>query len=247
MGQTHESSRTFPQPCVRRISHSSFYMSVDSCACFLTSLVSDVPRAMIKELDRFLRYILEIHEFSREPGCVLRYSIARSKIAVILPGGEAVEPGDPIIELHFWNDRLGYYRDSKLRSIRLRSAFRRSLALLAEQLEANERFADIKAVHATLPRIRSRSFRVRHPFGFSPVIGPRSDRWLVHDFFENFLIRSLRWAFGLCRAKRRARRLSRLEIWFSAPELMARFGHVVHTNAPGHPDAGAMVARLPIA
>jgi hypothetical protein len=196
----------------------------------VADLISVVPRLMVKALDRLLRRVLCIHEFSWEPGCVLRYSIARAKTSVGLPSGEAVRLGDPIIELHFWNDRLEMKGQAKSSPQSVRSAFRRSLALLAEQLRTNKRFANITAVHATLPRFRSQSCRVRHPFGFSPVIEPRSARWRVHDFFENFLVHSLRWTFRQHRARQQAPRLNRLELWFPVSELTARFGERVHPN-----------------
>lgn len=182
-----------------------------------------VPRAAIKSLDWILRHILGIREFSREAGCVLRYSESHAKTAVKLPGGEAVQPGDPIIELHFWNDRLG--EDRSQRS--LRSNLRRSLALLAEQLKSNESFADIRAVHATLARIPRRSCRIHHPFGCALCAEPRSDKWRMHDFFENLLIHWLRWTFNPRRVNAKSLQLNRVEIWISVSELRARFGGMV--------------------
>jgi hypothetical protein len=192
-----------------------------------------IPRTAVKALERILRHIHHICEFSWEPGCVLRYSRARSKTAITLTGGDVVQPGDPILELHFWNDRLGRDRFPGTFPMAIRSAFRRSLELLAEQLQSNEHFADIKAVHATLPRMRSRSCRVQRPFGFSPCIERRSDRWRVHDFFENFLIHSVRWAFNTNRASQRPLRLSRLELWFSVSDLTGRFGAIAQPDHRG--------------
>lgn len=200
------------------------------CARFLADQVSVVPRGTIKALDRIPRHILGIHEFSREPGCVLRYSRTRSTTAITMPSGEAVRLGDPILELHFWNDRLGSDRYLRSSPVVLRSAFRRSLALLAQQLRSNQHFADIKAVHATLARIPSRSCRVHRPFGCALYVESGSSARWIHDFFENFLVHSLRWAFNPNRAKQRPLRLRRLELWMAASDLTARFGEGIRPN-----------------
>jgi len=206
-----------------RISRLATGKPPDPCTRLLANRIAVILRVFIKVLDRILRHVLGIEEFSREPGCVLRYSRTRSRSAVTLPRGEIVRPGDPILELHFWNDRLG--TDSRPRSSPgvLRSAFRRSLALLAEQLQSNEHFADIKAVHATLARIPNRSCCVHHPFGCAVKVKPCSGSRRIHDFFENFLIHSLRWAFNPRHAKQRSFRLSRLELWISVSDLTASF------------------------
>ncbi len=197
-----------------------------ACARSLASRISVVSRAAIKLLDRILRHILGICEFTQEQDCVLRYSRTRSQMAVTLSSGEAVRRGDPILELHFWNDRLGADCHPRSSPRVLRSALRQSLVLLAEQLQSNKHFADIKAVHATLARTPSRSYRVHHPFGCALYIAPRSNTRPIHDFFEDFLIHSLRWAFNPSRRKRRSLRLNRLELWIAASDLKARFGEL---------------------
>jgi hypothetical protein len=206
-----------------RTSRLVFANSPGAYARFLANRIAVIPRISIKALDRILRHILGIQEFSREPGCVLRYSRTRSRTAVALPRGELVRPGDPILELHFWNDRLSRDRKERSSPMSLRSELRRSLALLAEQLQSNENFVDIRAVHATLARIPSRSCRIRHPFGCSLSTEPRSARWRLHDCLENLLIHWLRWAFNPRHVKQKSLRLNRIELWISVSELRARF------------------------
>jgi len=201
-----------------------------ACARLLGSQFSVASRVSIKALDRILRRFLGIYEFSQEPGCVLRYSRARSRIAITLPGGEVVRPGDSILELHFWNDRLGASRYPGSSSGTLRFALRYSLALLAAQLQSNERFVDIKAVHATIARASSRSCRVHHLFGCALYSAPRSNARRIHDYFENFLIHSLRWAFNPRIAKQRSLRLNRVELWVAVSDLVARFVEARHSN-----------------
>lgn len=195
-----------------------------------TNFASIVPRTAIKALDWTLRCALGIHEFSREAGCVLRYSRSHSKAMITLPSGETVQPGDPILELHFWNDRFGTDGYPRPSVSFLRFSLRRSLALLAEELQSDERFADFKAVHATLARLPNRLCRIRHPFGCALVIQPRSDGRRIHDFFENLLIHSLRWAFNPSRAPQRALHLSRIELWISVSDLTATFGEAIHPS-----------------
>jgi hypothetical protein len=204
------------------------------CAQFCVNEVFAGSRATIKVLDRILRHILGIREFSREPGCVLRYSEDRARTTVILPNGEAVQPGDLILELHFWNDRLGRDLNQRTSPRPLRSALRRSLVLLAEQLQSNKNFANVRAVHATLARLPSRSCRINHPFGCTLRTEPRSNKRRLHDCLENLLIHSLRWTFNPWNVKQTSLRLNRIELWISVSELQARFCGVAHpviTNA----------------
>jgi hypothetical protein len=200
-----------------------FGYSRDASARFLANRLAVIPRIFVKVLDRILRHLLGIQEFSRDPGCILRYSRTRSKTAVTLPRGEFVRPGDPILELHFWNDRLSKDRNQKSSPLSLRSALRRSLALLAEQLQSDENLAGIRAVHAILAQIPSHSCRIHHPFGCSLSTEPRSDVWRLHDCLENLLIHWLRWTFNPRHVKRKSLRLNRIELWISASELRARF------------------------
>ena len=196
---------------------------LDFCGLRATNLVCVVPRATIKALDRFLRHVLSIYEFSDEPSCVLRYSRAHSKSVLTLPDGESLQLGDPILDLHFWNERFGMHSHPKSPQKALRSVLRRSLALLAEQLRSNEQFRDIKAVHATLARTSTRSCRLHRSFGYVLHIEPGSGENYVHDFFENFLIHLLRWTFNPHHASQRSLRLCREELWISASDLKARF------------------------
>jgi hypothetical protein len=135
----------------------------------LADLASAIPQAAIKKLDRLLRRLLGIHEFSREPDCMLRYSRARSESSLTLPNGEKVKTGDPILELHFWNERIDRRHHPNSSPSPLRFSLRRSLALLAEQLRSNQCFADIKVVHATLARASLRSCHIHQLFRVHPL------------------------------------------------------------------------------
>lgn len=196
---------------------------LDICASRVVDLVCAVPRASIKALDRSLRHFLSIYEFSDDPSCVLRYSRAYSRSVLTLPDGESLQLGDPILDLHFWNERFSMHSHPESRPRALRAALRNSLALLAEQLRSNEKFSDIKAVHATLARTSHRTCHLRRPFGCELHIEPRSSESAVHDFFENFLIHWLRWAFNPHRASECSLRLCRVELWISASDLKGRF------------------------
>ena len=196
---------------------------LDFCKFRIADLVWVVPRATIKAMDRLLRHFLSIYEFSDDPSCVLRCSRAHSKSVLTLPDGESLQLGDPILDLHFWNERFGTHSHPKSPQKALRSVLRHSLALLAEQLRSNEQFRDIKAVHATLARTSTRSCRLHRPFGYALHIEPRSGESHVHDFFENFLIHLLRWTFNPHRASQRSLLLCREELWISASDLKARF------------------------
>jgi hypothetical protein len=187
----------------------------------LADLTSAIPQTAIKKLDRLLRRLLGIHEFSREPDCILRYSRARSELSLTPPNGEKVKPGDPTLELHFWNERIDrrHHPNSSLSSLRF--SLHRSQALLAAPVKpVSYRYQSCSRDTCASSQ---RSCRIHQLFGCTLYIAPRSSKWNVHDFFEDFLIHCLRWAFNPRRSRQRSFHLNRIEIWISAADLKSRF------------------------
>lgn len=194
------------------------------CISSLAGIVSIPSRAAIKGLDRVLRIFLGIREFTQDPQCVLRFSRARSRSTIDFPGGESVREGDAILELHFWNDRLGtqFHRDRSRTA--LRSALRNSLALLAHQLRTDRDMEDIRAVHGVLARVSARSCSVHQPFGCPLYVERRCGSGGIHDFLEDLLVHLLHSAFNPQGHAARSFRLYRTDVWISACDLKERFG-----------------------
>ena len=110
-----------------------------------------VLRAAVRGLDTLLRLRYGVHEFSRSPGCIFRVGPAHSPADMPLADGKVVRRGEPIADLHFWNEHIpplppegadmrwavGFYR-----------LMRSSLQELADYLETEPRYRTAAAVRA---------------------------------------------------------------------------------------------------
>jgi len=189
----------------------------------LTSTVCRAPRAMIKVLDQILCHFLGIREFNQSPQCIFRLSRTFSRSEVTLPTGEVVRHGDPILELHFWNDRVGVHLAHESSESSLRSVLRTSLALVADELRTNPQLEDARAVHGSLARASNRPCGAHHPFGCPVYVTRRFACRGVHDLLEDCLIHLLRWAFNPEGVPLGSLRLSRMEVWISVSDLKEKF------------------------
>lgn len=63
-------------------------------------------RYLVVFIDAILRLLCRIFEFSTDEQCILRLSLSTSDRALTLIDGTEIEAGDPVAELHFWNERV---------------------------------------------------------------------------------------------------------------------------------------------
>ena len=56
--------------------------------------------------DALLRHLYQIREFTDDPNCLLRLAIKQAGTPLRLSDGTRIMPGDPIGELHLWNDHV---------------------------------------------------------------------------------------------------------------------------------------------
>lgn len=70
------------------------------------SLWFAVGQTAVRTLDRALRSMLGIVEFTTQEECVLRIALRRTPAAVCVPGRIEVGKSAEVIELHFWNEKL---------------------------------------------------------------------------------------------------------------------------------------------
>ena len=59
---------------------------------------------LIYRLDALLRYFYRIREFTDDPNCLLRLAMKQASTPLSLSDGTRIMPGDPVGELHLWND-----------------------------------------------------------------------------------------------------------------------------------------------
>ena len=66
----------------------------------------DPIRALVVGLDEWLRRQNGMLEYSDSPDCMLRVVRRRAECEMTLSDGVVVVRGDPILDLHFWNERI---------------------------------------------------------------------------------------------------------------------------------------------
>ena len=65
-----------------------------------------VIEAFVHQLDPMLRRAHRVQEFTQDPQCVLRVALGFSNRDLQLSDGTWIRRGDPIVELHLWNERI---------------------------------------------------------------------------------------------------------------------------------------------
>jgi hypothetical protein len=190
-------------------------------------------RQPVRMLDRILRRVLHIGEFSGHPQCLLRFAHGRIQREVRLADGSTIRPGAAIVDLHLWNERLAFL-PSPRRGLARASALRRdlgtSLRELARRLETDPAFAAVVAVRARaafVPRKRLRQVvRFARAYGFDAALTPAATRHptRLEVLSENLLLLALAWTFNPASLRRNGMRRERTELWISRAGLLARFG-----------------------
>ncbi|MBV9522371.1 MAG: hypothetical protein JO010_06245 [Alphaproteobacteria bacterium] len=185
----------------------------------------------VRGLERVIRYTHDIYEFTPDKDCILRVGRAVAEDELALGDGTQIRPGEPILELHFWNEHLPAIPEDgpciawgRLMHERVL----RSMRLLARHLQSDERCRDIAALRgeaAFASRLgRSQMLRVARRYGFELFEGRRPVGRRFRFFWENFFVWGLIWTFnrGGLRGKRLIR--ERFELWISRQELIRRYG-----------------------
>ena len=66
-------------------------------------------------LDSQLRRREGVFEYSHKPDCIFRAQFSRLSSDVLLSDGTFGRPGDRVIDLHFWNDKLPLHKRASSR------------------------------------------------------------------------------------------------------------------------------------
>jgi len=207
-----------------------------------------VLRAAVRGLDTLLRLRYGVHEFSRSPGCIFRVGPAHSPADMHLADGLVVRRGEPIADLHLWNEHIpplppegadmrwavGFYR-----------LMRSSLQELADYLETEPRYrtaAAVRAVGSVMAKAPGRSsaggggprppapleefaarlgFEVLDPHGNRPP-----SRWRrFAEAWDNGFNLVLVWVYNPPSLRTRGLGgLRRVQLWMSRERFLARYG-----------------------
>lgn len=187
---------------------------------------------LIMRMDVSMRRERGVVEFAGASGTILRVAVIPSDVDARLPSGLVIEKGDPVIELHFANERLpqadhgtGIGWGSKFRRM-LETSFRE----LANGVQVDPRLQGAKAVLARLAfsgeRNRGDTRRFGERFGFEsmPVPTPVPLARQIHDFGEDLWLVGLTWVFNPGSLKGRSVLRLREDLWMSTDQLLARYG-----------------------
>ena len=208
---------------------------------------SFVQRAIFR-LDRVLRKWQGIYEFCQADDCLLRVAITSAGKEIVLPDGSVVRPGDQIIEIHWWNEhvaRLIADRPALARAKLLLSLVQHSFEQLARYVATAPEAQKARFIHgnAVLPMHGRENELVAlvRDFGFC-VVHPSAGYWQqLHDFFEEYLVRALLWAFHRRKARRR-RVLRRVDLWTARAEFLERYGPARELALASAPRAASLAS-----
>jgi hypothetical protein len=190
-------------------------------------------RRLIGRLDRLLRRLQGISEFSGEPDCLLRVARGHAGKALRLADGCRIRRGDEVLDLHLWNEHLSGLpppRRGLARASALRRRLGTSLRELACRVEADPSLAGIVAVRARTAlvprRHRQKVLRIARVFGFDTLApGPpaRCPGTLL-TLWEDLLLSALAWTFNPGTLRRNGVRREHCELWLSRRSFLARYG-----------------------
>jgi len=190
-------------------------------------------RRVICSIDRLLRRAQGIYEFTTSEQCLLRIAIVRADATLRLRDGVLVEYGGTTAVLHLWNEHLPPLSQGGPTFAwvnRMRRQFLHSLSELAAYSEASPSLRSVIAFQARAAFVsRGRTAKVTRiaaKFGFERIVHDGQPRVTVRvqDFFDNFWLWGLVWAFNPRSLRGRALIRQRDELWISKAALIERFG-----------------------
>ncbi|MGH9737619.1 MAG: YkoP family protein [Candidatus Acidiferrales bacterium] len=185
----------------------------------------------IFRLDRVLRKWQHIFEFCEADDCLLRAAIMAARKKVALPDGNVIYPGDEMVEIHWWNEhvaRLVADQPALVRAKLLPSLVEHSFEHLAKYVAVAPEARGARFIHgnAVLPMRGGKNefAALLQRYGFWVVRPPAGFFDKLHDFFEEYLVRALLWAFHRRKTRKHRRRvLRRVDLWASRSAFLARY------------------------
>jgi len=192
-----------------------------------------LARGAIRRLDVWVRRGYRVYEFSSHPDCILRLALGRSEREVTLADGTHVVAGEPVGDLHLWNERLPPMPPGgpDLRwAVAMHRGMVRSLRLLAAYMESDPAWANIRAWRgetAFNPRWEARpDSELLERLGLELLPAePAGPLKRFTDFWQNLYTWWLTWTFNPASLRsKRFWRLERRQLWISREALLSRYG-----------------------
>jgi hypothetical protein len=192
-----------------------------------------LARKLVFAIDSIQRRRHHVYEFDPDPNCILRLSQGRSLEDRTLSDGTVVRRGDPILEIHFWNEHIPLMGRSGADlgwGLEFYSCARRSLQSLALHIACRPELEEFVAVcgetslAASVGWRRYGEFLHRFGFDFIPVPTTASTNRRA-CFWESLHVWIIIWVLNPNSLKGRSLiTAERCEMWISRSELLRRYG-----------------------
>jgi hypothetical protein len=204
-------------------------------------------RGLVCGLDAWVRRSQGFVEFSDNPTCMLRVAPCTAETELRLSDGVVVARGAPILDLHFWNERLPQAADSHGLGWGRRFGHQllRSLGDLAVALERDPRLADAVAIRGRLAFAGVRNREENRRFGgwfgmeMAEEEGPIPLVQRLHDAGEDLWLLALTYTFNPGSLHRRAVIRRRDDLWISRERMISRHGAEEKSAEPSARSAAA--------
>jgi len=150
----------------------------------------------VLKLDTWLRRRQGIYEFSTDRRCLFRAGIGPSDRALTLGDGTRLEPGDPILILHLWNEHIppmGPRGPTVAWARRMSRAAHHSLREVERYLQQHAELDDVAAIcgdmHLGSAHQAEQFTRIVSRYGFEPVDeGEAETASALHRLGKNILV-----------------------------------------------------------
>jgi hypothetical protein len=185
----------------------------------------------IRAIDWIVRKIYRITPLSDDPDCILRIAREPSKWHASLSDGVEVRPGDPIISLHLWNERVLEFLQPHETLGWTRYLLRRfltSLHILNEYLNQQAWGDEVVAMRAEFGFLVTldvlRPLLSPHGIDVMPLERPKGRFWR-RAFWDNLYSYLLMWTFNPKSLQgKKITNLLRAELWISREKLGKLYG-----------------------
>lgn len=201
-------------------------------------ILRSLGRAGVRLIDYLLDFHYKPQIFSDDPSCLLRISPAKAPHAIDLSDGTKIAKGDPLIALHFWNDRIGKWaKTEKNFGVIILAGGRASLRQLAAYLQEHPEYDNAKAIFGDLGFITDRrmedggrTFAAR--IGFDLMVRAPAGWYPFRvTFWQNIFSWWMMWSVNPRSIEKiKFGQLQRCELWMSRSRLLERYGSADSVN-----------------